>query len=366
MHAGATLTVDLNAVAANWRLLADRVAPSGAGCAAAVKADAYGLGMREVAPTLFRAGCRIFFVALLDEGLALRRLVPEAEIHVLNGPEPGTEPEYLEHDLIPVLNSLGDIQLWTDLCRWRNQRFPADVHVNTAMSRLGLPADELAILADDPERLDAFDVRYVMSHLSCADEPKNPMNAMQLAAFKEVLGALGGFNASFAGSSGIFLGPEYHFQLARPGVALYGINPTPDSPTPMRQVVSLKGKILQVHTIDTDQAVGYGATFRAQRQSRIATVSVGYGDGYPRSLGNTGFAYFESWRAPVVGRVSMDLITLDVTDVPQDAVHTGALADLIGPLNPVDAVARAAGTIGHEILTNLGPRYNRVYTGGNS
>ena len=358
-HAGAVLTIDLNAIVANWRLLKSMLA--GAECAAVVKADAYGLGAGRVAPALARAGCKTFFVAHVGEGMALRRVLPEAVIHVLNGPLPGSESALVEHRLAPVLNSLDDIAAWGNLARARRVPLVADLHIDTGMARLGLPPIEMETLIREPGRLDGITLAYLMSHLACADEPEHPLNRQQLTDFQRAHEAFAGAKASFANSSGIFLGPEYHFDLARPGVALYGAEPRPGEPNPMAQVVRLQGKILQVRDVDRPQTVGYGATHRVMRRGRVATVGVGYADGYLRSLSNSGSGYMGDTRVPIVGRVSMDLITLDVSDVPDATARPGALVDLIGPHNPIDSVAAEAGTIGYEILTGLGSRYYRVY-----
>jgi len=361
-HSGAILTVDLTAIAANWKLLRDRL--GSATCSGVVKADAYGLGAEAVGKTLAAAGCEVFVVAHLDEGLRLRSALPDAEIHVLNGAPPKTEPEFAAHRLIPVLNGLGDIERWRRFCAGKGEPLPADVHVDTGMSRLGLPPAEIDLLAAEPQRLSGIAPRYLISHLACADEPGHPMNGEQLAAFRRAHERLPLAEASFANSSGIFLGADYHFDMARPGIALYGGNPVPEKPNPMAQVVRLQGKILQVRDVDTPQTVGYGATYRISRPTRIATVSVGYADGFLRSLGNSGSAFIGDVEAPIVGRVSMDLTTLDVSAVPEAECLPGGLVDLIGPHNPIDAVADRAGTISYEILTDLGPRYHRVYTGG--
>ena len=363
-HCGAILTIDLDAVAANYRLLRGRLA--GTACAAVVKADAYGLGMEHVAPALSRAGCEIFFVAHIDEGIQLRRLLPDAGIHVFNGLHAGCEPDFAEHRLVPVLNSLGDIEAWARFCgrAGASPVPPADIHLDTGMTRLGLPPDEVDFLAREPDRLGPIDVAYVLSHLACADAPGHGLNRRQLDAFGKARGALAPRPASLANSSGIFLGAGYHFDLARPGAALYGVAPVPGEPNPMAQVVRLQGKILQVRNVDTPQTVGYGATHRIARRGRIATVAVGYADGYLRSLSNSGGANFGDIRVPVVGRVSMDLITLDVSGLPHRMARPGDLVDLIGPHNPVDRLAADAGTIGYEILTSLGSRYHRVYKGG--
>ena len=359
---GAILTIDLAALRANWQNLRDRL--KGAECAGVVKADAYGLGLEPVARALAGAGCRLFFVAQLDEGIALRTVLPKAEIHVLNGLLPGTAAEFAAHRLVPVLNSLETIDAWRSFCRSRQSALGADIHVDTGMSRLGLPPDEVEILAAEPARLDGLAPGYLMSHLACADEPDYPMNRRQLAAFVAIRRRLPLTRASFANSAAIFLGSDYHFDLARPGIAVYGGNPVSGRPNPMAQVVRLQGKILQVRGVDTPQTVGYGATHRVAGPARIATVAVGYADGYLRSLGNAGCGYVGDIRVPVVGRVSMDLITLDVSSVPESQSAPGCLIDLIGPANGVDSVADAAGTISYEILTSLGRRYHRRYVGG--
>ena len=358
--AGAVLTIDLGAVAANYRTLRGRL--GGARCAAVVKADAYGLGMDRVAPALARAGCETFFVATLDEGVALRALAPASEIHVLNGVTPGCEKTFAGHGLHPVLNDLGQIECWATFARAHGERAAA-IHIDTGMCRLGLPPDEADRVAAEPERLDGLRLNLVISHLACAEQRDNPMNAVQRDAFVARRARLPAARASLANSSAIFLGADYHFDLARPGVALYGVNPTPGEPNPMAEVVRLQSKIIQVRDVDSPQTVGYGATHRIAAPGRIATVPVGYADGYLRSLSGRGFAAIGGVQVPVVGRVSMDLITLDVSALPRDAARPGATVDLIGGACPIDEVAARAATIGYEILTSLGRRYRREYVG---
>ncbi|HEX3499378.1 MAG TPA: alanine racemase [Stellaceae bacterium] len=355
----AVLDIDLDALVGNWRALRDRLSP-GTICAGIVKADAYGLGMARVAPSLAAAGCKVFFVAQLGEAVALRRLLPDVEIAVLNGLLPGSTSEFIAHRLIPVLNDLGQIAEW----RAAGGGNPAIIHVDTGMARLGLPADELARLAADPALLAGLTVRAVMSHLACADEADHPHNARQLAAFAAARAVLPGAPASLANSSGIFLGPGYHFDIARPGAAVYGVNPLPGRPNPMTQVIRLKGRILQTRDVDTGDFVGYGSTHRREGPGRIATVAIGYADGWLRSLSNRGSVAIAGQRVPVVGRISMDLMTIDVTGLDPQAASPGNFADLIGPGNDVDTVAAAAGTIGYEVLTALGDRYHRIYRGG--
>lgn len=371
--AGAVLTIDLDAIVDNWRMLRAQVAP--AECAAVVKADAYGLGVAEVAPALTQTGCRTFFVATIDEGITLRSLlgpapsIPEAvsdaddaaSIYVLNGLIAGCEDDLIANRLQPVLNSLGEIDAWTAAARRLGQPLPAAIHVDTGMSRLGLPAGELAAVAAAPDRLSGLRLTAVLSHLACADEVAHPLNAGQLVRFREALTRLPPARASLANSSGIFLGPAYHGQLVRPGVALYGGSPRADQASPMRSVVRLDARILQVREIDEGISVGYGATHQSARRERIATVAVGYADGYLRSLSNRGTGYIGNRLVPLVGRVSMDLITFDVSDLPEDEVRPGRPIELIGPHLPVDSVAHNAGTIAYEILTALGARYHRVY-----
>jgi len=358
----AELTIDLGALVANYRLLQRHARPARAG--AAVKADAYGIGAGQAAPALLAAGCRQFFVALLSEAIALRPLLPEAELYVLTGPLGGDEAEFARHRLIPILNSMPQIELWSRWCA-ANGALPAALHLDTGMSRLGLAPAELDRLIADPDLLKAFPVPLVMSHLSVSEEPQHPQNAAQLARFRSALDRLLPMlptrpTISFANSSGIFLGKDYAFDLVRPGAALYGLNPTPAAPNPMRQVVGLKARILQVRQIDAHQTVGYGA-HRSTRATSLATLGLGYADGVFRALSHVGAAFVGGIRAPFVGRVSMDLITIDVGDVPAHLVQPGAWVEILGEHQSADELAAAAGTNGYEVLTALGSRYQRRY-----
>ena len=354
---GAILTVDPAAVVANWRVLAARAAPGTA--AAVVKADAYGLGASVLAPALAEAGCRHFFVATPDEALALRGRLPGAFLAVLGGLWPGTEGDFIAADIVPVLNDLDEIDRWRAAAGNAGRALPALLHVDTGMSRLGLDAAGLARLAADPARLAGIDLRYVMTHLLAAEVPDDPANAAQAARFAEACARLPPAGRSFANSSGLFLGPAFASDLARPGAALWGINPTPGQENPMRPVLRLRARVLAVREIPPGATVGYNATFTAGRAARIATAAIGYADGWRRSLSNTGAAGFDGARLPLVGRVSMDLTCFDATDHP--GVRPGVWLDLIGPGQDVDAVAAAAGTNGYEILTGLGPRIARRY-----
>lgn len=357
----ACLTIDLGALANNWRQLNQRV--GAAECGGVVKADAYGLGAERVGPALWAAGCRTFFVAVASEGQRLRATLPDADIHVLGGLHTGAEKTFFDAKLTPVLNSLSDAKAWRDACARRNTAKPADLHIDTGMARLGLDPAEAQQVADDPALLDGIDIDVVLTHLACAETPDDPLNRQQRERFNAARASVRARRASLANSSGIFLGADFHADLARPGVALYGANPTPGHPNPMTQVVRLQGKILQVRRVDPPGTVGYGATHRVEGSRRIATVGVGYADGYLRSISNAGYCGLGGQRVPVVGRVSMDLITIDVTDVAESDAHAGAFVDLIGPEWDIDAVAGTAGTIGYEVLTSLGARFDRVYVG---
>jgi alanine racemase len=360
-RAGVVVEIDLAGIVANWRSLAMRVKP--ADCAAVVKADAYGLGALQVSSILAAVGCRLFFVAELDEGIALRRTLPATcQIAVLNGPLPGSAEEFVFHQLIPVLNEPGQIADWTGIAR-RASGLPAMLHVDTGMARLGLSATEFGRLADQLSQQGAARWRALISHLACADQPAHPLNDLQLARFASVRERFGDLPASLAASSGIFLGREFHLDFVRPGAALYGINPQPGTPNPMRQVVRLKGRILQVREIDRGESVGYGAEHVMDHPARLATVAVGYADGWFRSLSHRGSGRLGGQRLPLLGRVSMDLVVFDVTAADPSLAQPGGFIELMDDDYGVDAVAADAGTIGYEILTALSRRCHRVYRG---
>jgi len=343
------LIVDLGAIVANWRDLCARHAPGAV--AGVVKADGYGLGAAPIAQALHAAGCAHFFVAHLHEGMALRAALGAGPmIAVLNGFRPGADEDA---GLTPVVNTLGDVH------DHRGRR--AILHLDTGMARLGLDARAQALLADDAPLRATLDLAYVMTHLACADEPAHPLNDAQRARFAQACTMFPGVPRSLANSSGLFLGAGYASDLARPGCALYGINPTPGAPNPMRQVMRLDIPVLQIRDIAAGESVGYRASWRAPRASRIATIAAGYADGYLRSLSGRASADHGGRPVPLVGRVSMDLITLDVTDRPE--ITEASHITLIGGAGCTpDDLAAASGTIGYEILTALGARYARVYT----
>jgi alanine racemase len=358
-RADTILEVDLAGVVANWRFLARRVEP--AGCAAVVKADAYGLGALQVSPALAAAGCRLFFTATLDEAIALRGVLPGAfEIAVLNGASRGSAADFIEHRLVPVLNDPGQIADWQAVSA-RRGGLPAMLHLDTGMARLGLTMREFEML---PEELLCDRVirwRALLSHLACGDEPAHPLNEIQRMRFHSSRRRLAGVPASLAASSGIFLGREFHFDLVRPGAALYGVNPHPGTANPMRQIVLLKGRILQVREVDRGESVGYGAAHVMNAPGRLATVALGYADGWPRSLSHRGSGRLGRQRVPLLGRVSMDLVVFDVSSVDPALARPGGFIELLDDDYGVDAAAADAGTIGYEILTGLSRRCHRVY-----
>jgi len=356
---GAWLTIDLDALAGNYRTLRDRAAVN---CAAVVKADGYGLGAEIVGLRLAREGCRDFFVAHMSEGAALKPALPaDANVYVLHGPMPGAEADCLGLGLIPVLNSPEQLAAWSALAKAEGRELPAILQFDTGMSRMGLSAEEARTVATDPSKLAGVRLAYVMSHLAAAENASDPANAMQLENFNGVRALFPGVPGTLANSAGVFLSPEFHFDLARPGVALYGGNPTSAATNPMTPVVRLSAKIVNVRTVAAGTGVGYGLTYRPESEARIATIAIGYADGFLRSLSNNGAAFVDDVRLPIAGRVSMDSVGIDVSALAEGRLKVGDHVDLLGPDQGVDDLARAAGTIGYEILTGLGRRFHRIY-----
>ncbi|MDB5553156.1 MAG: alr [Rhizobium sp.] len=360
--APARLTIDTGAIAANWRTLAEH---SGlAETSAVLKADAYGLGAAPVARALSRAGCRTFFVATVTEGVELRRTLPEARIFVLSGLWAGWEDLCFAHDLIPVIASVEQL----DFFRTIGRAHPHALYVDTGMNRLGLSPEEAANLSAAGARAPVM----VMSHLACSDEPIHPLNHQQLQSFQAIARLFAGVESSLSSSGGIFLGPDYHFDLIRPGIALYGGEPIRGVANPMQPVVTAEARILQIRDATAGEKVSYGATQTLTRDSRVAVVGAGYADGWHRSLSGSGvalrqdrspgaFGFVAGRKVPVIGRVTMDLTMFDITDISESHVKTGDYISLFGNGITLDEAASAAGTIGYELLTSLGKRYERRY-----
>ncbi len=360
----AVLKIDLDALAGNWRLLAARAQGGArhAECAAVIKADAYGLGVAPVARALLEEGCATFFVAHLSEGRELRRIAPETRIFILNGLPPRSAPLFVASRLIPVLGSLPEIVEWVDFCRAEGARHPAALHIDTGMNRLGLPAADLfsarALMAD-------CELVLAMSHFISAEDPSSPRSRRQIERFEQTRAELPPAPASLCNSSGMFLEAEPFLDLCRPGYALYGGNPTPGAENPMRRVVELYTEVLQVRDVAAGETAGYNARWTAPSRRRLATINLGYADGFLRSGSDAspGVHVFAGGQfCPVVGRISMDLAIVDISET--DPLQRGDSVEILGPHIPVDALAKQSGTIGYEILTRLGPRFRRDYMRG--
>jgi len=364
-EAGGVLTIDLAAVESNWKKLAAMTLP--VECAAVVKADGYGCGLEQVTARLYKAGCKTFFVADLGEGRRARALAPEAVIYVLNGAFPDTGRAFADANLRPVINSTTELAEWDAFVAINDWRGGAALHVDTGMNRLGLPVEDGMAIASRMKSAN-HGITLLMSHLACAETPEHSLNEKQIRLFRELRIAYRGVPSSLANSSGIFLGGTVHCDVVRPGGALYGANPIPGKKNPMRPVVELKGRIVQLRQGKKGETVGYGAAFTIARPSRLAIVAVGYADGYVRAAGAAkgkpaAEPIVAGRRCPVVGRISMDLLAVDVSDLPDRAARHGDFATLIGGELSLETVAGASGTINYEVLTSLGRRYHRHYIG---
>jgi alanine racemase len=353
------LTIDTEALVANWRLCGAQ-APHSV-CAAVVKADGYGLGVGNVVPALSKAGCRTFFVAQLAEATAVRSLDPGAMVYVLNGLLPGRSDDYADHNLRPVLGSIDELREWSGFCATTGWPGGAALHVDTGMCRLGLRPEQAKALVEEGE---IFKPSLLMSHLACADTPHHPQNARQIHAFQAVRALYPAIPSSLCNSSGLFLPGDIGFDLVRPGTALYGGNPTPGKTNPMAPVITAEARVLNVRTVQPGESVGYGATWQTRTPARIAVVGVGYADGYLRSGSSSddydsAIACVSGHYCAIAGRISMDMTAVDITALPEGTVSRGDWIELIGPNLPVDEVGRRSGTVGYEILTGLGPRYHR-------
>jgi alanine racemase len=363
---GGTLTIDLAAIEANWRELAHQALT--VECGAVVKANAYGMGIEPVTATLAKAGCKTFFVADIAEARRVRSRAPEATIYILNGCSPENSTTFIEINAQPVINSMTELAEWDAFVATHNWQGGAALQVDTGMNRLGISAAEAAALAPRTQT-ENHGITLLMSHLACAEIPDHPLTAAQIKLFREIRGLYSGIPASLANSSGIYLGDPALYDLVRPGAALYGVNPTPGRANPMKGVVELTGRILQVRNVARDETVGYGATWTAKRASRIVIVALGYADGLLRSASANdgrpgGKAVVAGKSCPIAGRISMDLVCVDVTDLPDGAVRRGDIATFIGSGLGVDDFAAAAETIGYELLTRLGMRCHLIYRGG--
>ena len=362
---GGTLAVDLDAIADNWQTLTRRL--FAVECGAVVKANAYGLGLEPVTARLVKAGCKTFFVADVAEARRARSRAREAAIYVLNGFSPEAANAFAELNVQPVINSTVELAEWDAFVATQGWRGGAAIHIDTGMNRLGMSAEEAAALAPRLQQ-ENHGITLLMSHLACAEVQDHPLNASQIRLFRELRMLYHGVPASLANSAGIFIGDTAHFDVARPGAALYGINPTPGRTNPMRNVLTLSGLVLQVRKVPQGESVGYGAAWNAKRASRIAVAALGYADGLLRAGSGLdrkagGSAIVAKKRCPIVGYISMDLACIDVTDLPNNAVRRGDSATFIGEDLLIDEVAASAGTIAYEVLVRLGSRCHLAYRG---
>ncbi|GAB2187449.1 alanine racemase [Roseibium sp. LAB1] len=362
---GGRLTIDLDAIVSNWSLLKGKVA-SRTDCAAVLKADAYGTGQDKTAAALYQAGCRTFFVAVPTEALMLRACLPDAVIYVLDGLFPDTAEHFLTHDIRPVLGSFEELEEWSGVCKASGKSFAAAVHLDTGIHRLGLSPAEFTRALGDTNILGPFQPSLVMSHLACGSTPDHDMNRRQLMLFREVTAPFPHIPRSLANSAGVLLGPDYHFDLVRPGIALYGGLAVETMPNPMKPVAKVEARIMIVRDVPEGDTIGYGAKQTAKRPLRNAVVAAGYADGMIRRAGSTderpgGFGLIGGHKAPILGRISMDMITLDVTDVPEHLLQRGAFVEMLGPGVAASDLAAYAETIDYEYLTSLGRRFERIY-----
>ncbi|WP_208988483.1 alanine racemase [Labrenzia sp. VG12] len=362
---GGRLTIDLNAIACNWRFLNGQTGAK-TECAAAIKADAYGTGQDKAAPALYEAGCRTFFVAVPTEAIALRQVLPDAVVFALDGLFPDTYAHYLDNRIRPVLGSLEELQEWAGICKAAGQSFDAAVHVDTGIHRLGLSPAEFGAAMTDRSLLGPFRPSLIMSHLACGSTPDHPMNRRQLELFRTVTDPFKSIPRSLANSAGVLMGPDFHFDMVRPGIALYGGQAIETTPNQMKPVAKVEARIMIIRDVPEGDTIGYGATQTAKRPLRNAVVAAGYADGLLRRASSTddrpgGFGMIGGHKAPILGRISMDMITLDVTDVPEQLLKRGAFVEMLGPTVAATDLAAYAETIDYEYLTSLGRRFERVY-----
>jgi len=357
----AELTIDLAALAANYKTMQKNAGKAETG--AVVKADGYGLGMVEIAPTLFDAGCRSFWVAQLNEGIALRTILPEAKIYVLNGLPNGTAAQFEAHNLRPCLITLAQVEEWQSHCQ-ANQSLPACLFVDSGFNRLGFGEIEIADLMTRPDIFEGWELCLIASHLACADDPTHPMNGAQLERFRNALAVLPPAPASLANSGGTMLGVDYHFDMIRTGTMLYGCSATAKEEDALLPIASLRAPLLQMRRLSAGDSIGYGATFTASGEMTIGIVSLGYGDGLSRHFGNQSPSpmrfTIDGQPGSLLGRISMDSLAIDLTNLPK-MPSVGDMVEIFGHDNPIDRLAQQGNTISYELLTSLGSRYNRIY-----
>ncbi len=359
MQKTGNLVINLKALSANYRLFQDKVGDS---CAVAgvVKADAYGLGLKTIVKALTALDCPQYFVATLDEAIQLRDVNAKAPVAVLGGLFHRAENDYLHHNITPILNSPDDITRWQDLAGQKSQMLPAFLHIDTGMNRLGLSADETSALLQGKTKFEGIEIKTIMTHFACADDKNHPLTKKQAHDFANIAQHFEQSQKSLANSPGLFRSDAHHHDMVRPGYALYGGNPTPETSNPMQAVVTLETRILQTRHCKEGESIGYGASHIFDQDSVTATIGMGYADGFQRRADKQKYVYYKGQSCPIIGRVSMDLVTIDLTHLTQKP-QAGDMIEILGPHQTIDDLADTVGTIGYEILTSLGRRYTRTY-----
>lgn len=360
-HVTCVLDVNLGAIQSNYKALQSLVGPR-VTVVPVIKANAYGFGVEPVAQALWAIGAHSFFVADVNEGLSLRHILPQATIYLLAGVWEGIEKLCEEHSLIPVLIHKHQIMLWQAWARHCHKNLPALLHVDTGIHRTGLKPQDIDEVYHKTPSWEGIELKGIISHLACTAEPDHLMNMQQLRLFQKLKALWPDIPASLSGSGGIFLGPSYHFDFVRPGMVLYGLRAhSMTLNEPLQPCLRIAARILQVHHAAPGETVGYNATHRCSQPTRIATVALGYADGYLRPLSNQGVAMLHGHVVPIIGRISMDLLTVDISQIPESWVHPGQWVDIVNEHISVHEVAQRAHTIPYEVLVRLGPRYHRRY-----
>jgi len=353
------LKINTGAILHNYKNL--QVCLPSTACAAVLKADAYGFGIKVIAPLLMQSGCQHFFVAHLEEALFLRSLLKTPSIYVLSGLLPGTSESFAENHLTPVINDFGMLKIWVKEALKRSERLPCILHFDTGMHRNGFDSQDTEKLLNELNLLECLDLHFVMSHLVSSHDPLDPLNARQRERFETIRKYFPQYKASLADTGGIYLDSSFHYHLARPGKGLFGLFSPPKGFPLLQPCVSLLGRVLQLRTAHKGESVGYGATYILTRESKLATLGIGFADGYDRRFGNQAYVEFEGFKAPVLGRISMDYTVVDVTDIPESLCVVGGWAELVNQNLTLDAHAHAIGTISRELSTGFGQRLMRIY-----
>jgi alanine racemase len=353
------LEVNTEAITHNYRTLTQLLHKSI--CGAVLKADAYGFGIEAVAPALMHQGCQHFFVAHIEEGILLRNLLKQPNIYVLSGVLPQTEKYFIEHALIPILNDFEMLMRWAEESQRLEKKLPCALHVDTGMRRNGFDRTDLDKLVTSPEHLNSLDVHFMMSHLVSSQALHDPLNGQQKKLFESIKQHFPSLKASLADTGGIYLAPEFHYDLIRTGKGLFGLFTPPQDSPPLQSCLRFLGRILQIRFAEKGETIGYGATHTLTRKSKLATIGIGFADGYDLRLSNNGFATFQHWKAPIVGRISMDYTVIDVTDIPESFCSVGGWAELVNDTMTLDTLAHSIGTHSRELSTGFSSRIHRIY-----